>query len=54
MIDRGFHSLDRTRTVNNNEGYDLEPEVNINLQKSQLWLARRGVVKKQLTTLPAS
>jgi hypothetical protein len=49
-----FQSLARTRTTTILEGYGLEPKVNSNLQQASAGLTGEVLVKKQLTTPPAS
>jgi len=54
MIDRGSNCLDRTRTTTTTKDTILNRQVNINLQKAGNGLTGKVLVKKQLTTLPAS
>jgi hypothetical protein len=49
-----FQSLARTRTTTILEGCGLEPKANSNLQKANDGLSGEVLVKKQLTTPPAS
>jgi len=49
-----FQSLDRTRTTTILEGCGLEPKVNSNLQKASDGMTGEVLVKKPLTTPPAS